>query len=176
MYPVSFEFKKLDRAQGELKKDSTATVFGQLVESPCDSVVVDRKLLLLGQTECRGFYRFKPLAQPVKRIPRNEHVVDENADRFSVAQLPVTVAVDVLVEDASKVELIQEELDERVSSKPVDLEDLLPSECPAPCNDRTRSSLGGHLGAGFAIQSNVLQQESLAPKDMIDVSDDAHPA
>jgi hypothetical protein len=114
MNPIRFQAEELDRPKRELEEDPPTSVFSKLVEGTSNAIVIDGEFLVLGQTERCGVYRFDPIAQPVERVAGHEDVVHEEVDGLAVAEFPLSVAVNVLVEDTRHAELIQEELNQRM--------------------------------------------------------------
>ena len=127
MDPIGLQAEELDRSQGELEEDTPPSVLGKLIEYPSNPVVVDGELLVLRQSQGRGIDRFDPVTQTVEGVPGDQDVMNEQANGLTVAQRPVSVAVDVFIEDANDSQLSQEELNQRMSAEPVDLEDLNPN-------------------------------------------------
>ena len=147
--PIRLQAEKLDRAKGELEEDAPTPVFRELIEGPSNPIVIDGEFLVLRQSQGPGVDRFDPFAQTVEGVPRNKHVMHEHPNGFTVSELPVTAAVDVLVEDASYAELFQEELNQGMGTEPVDFENL------SPCTLQETPHTGGRSRTPFCCHGGL---------------------
>ena len=91
-------------------------------------------------------------------------VLNEHPNGFTVSELSLTAAVDVLVEDASDAELFQEELNQGMGTEPVDLENLSPCTCTLQetphTGGRSRPPFCCHSGLFYSIAESFQPSRS----------------
>jgi hypothetical protein len=120
------EPEEFDRTQGELKEDPAASELCQLFEGTAHAVIIDGEFLLDAQAESIGLDGLHPFPEAIEGITAQKHIVNEDRDRGTVTQDTVSIGVDVLVEDTCHGELLEKVLDDRVRTKPMDLESSFP--------------------------------------------------